>query len=147
MLKVTTRQMTKQNGSAFPFSDIQHMESGANTSDSIKKKGVTMFSLPDWNIEAITGYKPKTTFYMDFSIADKFGVDAIKDTYKRALKHWKDNVEYLTELVMVMSWKSFEHEKNPVLCELYSDLYYEADDYAMENLSGDDLEYYLDTTD
>ena len=32
----------------------------------------------DWNIEAMTGYKPITTFYMDFSIADKFGVAAIK---------------------------------------------------------------------
>ena len=25
--------------------------------------------LKDWNIEALTGYKPKTTFYTDFSIA------------------------------------------------------------------------------
>lgn len=24
-----------------------------------------------WNIEALTGYKPKTTFYEDFSIADR----------------------------------------------------------------------------
>ena len=104
-------------------------------------------SLPDWNIEAITGYKPKTTFYMDFSIADKFGVEAIKDTYKRALKNWKDNVEYLTELVMVMSWKAFEHEKNPVLCKVYSDLYCEADAFALDFLKGEDLEYYLNTTD
>lgn len=104
-------------------------------------------SLPDWNIEAVTGYKPKTTFYMDFSIADKFGVDAIKDTYKRALKNWKDNVEYLTELVMVINWKAFEHEKNLVLCKLYSDLYYEADAFALDTLKGEDLDYYLNTTD
>ena len=25
-----------------------------------------------WNIEAMTGYKPRTTFYEDFSIADHF---------------------------------------------------------------------------
>ena len=29
------------------------------------------------------GYQPKTTFWMDFSIADKFGIAAIKDTYNR----------------------------------------------------------------
>ena len=37
------------------------------------------------------GYQPKTTFWMDFSIADKFGIAAIKDTYNRAFKEWKTN--------------------------------------------------------
>ena len=37
-----------------------------------------------WNIEAMTGYKPRTTFYEDFSIADAFGGTAIRDTYCRA---------------------------------------------------------------
>ncbi len=32
------------------------------------------------------GYEQKTTFWMDFSIADKFGIAAIKDTYKRAFR-------------------------------------------------------------
>lgn len=39
-----------------------------------------------WNIEAMTGYKPKTTFYEDFSIADRFGAAAVKDTFRRSLK-------------------------------------------------------------
>ena len=38
-----------------------------------------------------TDYQPKTTFWMDFSIADKFGIAAIKDTYNRAFKGWKTN--------------------------------------------------------
>ena len=101
----------------------------------------------DWNIEAMTGYKPQTTFYTDFSIADHFGISAIKDTYKRAFEHWKHNHIYLTELAMVMSWKSFEHEHNPAYCKLYSDLYYKTDEYACENLKGDDLSYYYKTTD
>ena len=58
-----------------------------------------------WNIEAMTGYKPKTTFYEDFSIADRFGADAVKDTFRRSLKGLKHNHEYLTELAMAMSWK------------------------------------------
>lgn len=42
-------------------------------------------SIPQWNITEMTGYVPKTTFWLDFSIADKFGLNAIKDTYNRAM--------------------------------------------------------------
>lgn len=28
--------------------------------------------VPMWNIESETGYKPRTTFWQDFSIADAF---------------------------------------------------------------------------
>ena len=34
----------------------------------------------------INGYEMMTTSWQDFNIADKFGVAAIKDTYKRAYK-------------------------------------------------------------
>ena len=100
-----------------------------------------------WNIEEMTGYKPQTTFYEDFSIADMFGPRAIKDTYKRAFAEWKSNYIYLTELVMVMSWKSFEHQDNYEYCKLYSDLYYEADEYACNHLKGEEQRYYFRTTD
>ena len=39
-----------------------------------------------WNSEAEIGYKQITTFFMDFSVADKFGINAIRDTYKRVFK-------------------------------------------------------------
>lgn len=45
-----------------------------------------------WNIEAMTGYKPITTFYEDFSIADAFiwkEPNAVKDTFRRAFAGWK----------------------------------------------------------
>lgn len=42
---------------------------------------------------------------MDFTIADMCGRRAIHDTFKRAFEEWKDNYEYLTELVMVLNWK------------------------------------------
>ena len=102
-----------------------------------------------WNIEAMTGYQPKTTFWMDFSIADKFGKGAVLDTYKRAFEGWKNDVVYLTELVMVLNWKLWEHHDagNTTLAETYDKLWSEADEYAMDNLSGDDLDYYLRTTD
>ena len=102
-----------------------------------------------WNVEAITGYKPKTTFYDDFSIADAFGAAAIKDTFNRSFKYWKENVEYLTELVMVLNWKCWEHHDrgNERYMELYRELYWKADEWAVENLTGDDLSYYYNTLD
>ena len=97
----------------------------------------------------INGYETITTFWQDFSIAEMFGIDAIKDTYKRAFNEWKENYQYLTELVMVLNWKCWHYYRvgNNVYSELYSDLYYEADNYAAEHLSGDELTYYFRTTD
>lgn len=39
----------------------------------------------------INGYETITTFYEDFSIADAFGIHAIKDTYTRAFNEWKSD--------------------------------------------------------
>ena len=98
--------------------------------------------------EAFCGYKQITTFFEDFSIADNFGISAIKDTYKRAFEEWKKDYKYLTELVMVLNWKCWQHYgKNDAYSQLYSDLYYETHDYACANLEGDELTYYLRTTD
>ena len=95
----------------------------------------------------VNGYETMTTFWMDFSIADKFGVSAIKDTYNRAFKEWKNNYKYLTELVMVLNWKIWQHYKtNQAYAEVYDLLWRQADDYARENLKGDELKYFYKTT-
>lgn len=108
-------------------------------------------TIKTWNIEEETGYKPITTFYEDFSIADNFGIDAIKDTYKRAFSFCKDDYdEYksLTELAMVLNWKMWDHyNHNNAYSDLYNDLWIKTDNYAMENLKGEDLRYYCRTTD
>lgn len=103
--------------------------------------------MSDFTLE--NGYVSKTTFYSDFRIADAFGMDAVKDTYKRAFEEWKDNVEYLTELVIVLNMKCWEHyhKENFKLSALYSDLYYEARDYALDNLKDDDFQYFWKWTD
>lgn len=105
--------------------------------------------MSNWNIEEMTGYKPKTTFWQDFSIADAFGVSAIKDTYKRAFKEWKNNYEYVTELVMVLNWKLWYYYQkgNQALTKLYQELHQEADQWCCENLKGEELRYYYSTTD
>ena len=102
----------------------------------------------EWCLENL-GYETKTTFFDDFSIADNFGADAIKDTFKRALDEWKANKIYLTELVMVLNHKSwFMNDKGKEsLSKLYADLYEKADNYAITHLKGEDLQYFLRVTD
>ena len=104
--------------------------------------------LENWNIEEVTGYKPLTTFYLDFSIADHFGLTAIQDTYNRAFEEWKSNHKYITELVMVMNWKCWRwYQVKDEYSRLYSNLYYKLDEWCMDNLKGDELDYYIQTTD
>lgn len=88
------------------------------------------------------------TFYMDFTIADKFGAPAVKDTYDRAFKEWHTDYKMLTELVIALNHKIWEHyNHNNTLAQLYNDLWGQADDYAQTHLTGDALRYFYDTTD
>lgn len=107
------------------------------------------FTVKTWNIEAMTGYKPITTFYEDFSIADKFGLDAIKDTYERAFNGWKDDYKYITELVMALNWKIWEHYEahDEDKAKLYDQLWRELDNWCFDNLKDEELSYYIRTVD
>lgn len=94
------------------------------------------------------GYETKTTFYDDFTIADRFGISAVKDTFKRAFEEWKTNVEYVTELVMVLNHKIWHHYKTNIeLAKVYNELYDEANEWCWDNLKGEDLDYFYKTTD
>lgn len=106
------------------------------------------FSVKVFDSESYCGYKQQTTFYEDFGIAEHFGKDAIVDTFNRSLDMWKRNTEYLTELVMVLNWKIWEHhETKPEFAEIYNILWSTADEYAQKHLKGKDLSYYYRTTD
>lgn len=95
------------------------------------------------------GERVSTTFWQDFSIADLFGVDAIKDTYNRAFNEWKSDYKYLTELVMVLNHKIWEHyeKDNSVYTELYAKLWRETHEWAYDNLKGAELRFYIDVLD
>ena len=94
------------------------------------------------------GYESFTTFWSDFTIADAYGVGGVIDTYNRAFEGWKDDCKYLTELIMVLNHKIWHHYgKNEELAKLYDTLWKRADAWAVENLKGDDLKYYLRVTD
>lgn len=93
-------------------------------------------------------YEFQTTFWQDFTIADAFGVAAIQDTFNRAFEEWKDNYVYLTELVIVLNWKIWQwYEKDDRRGLLYDKLWRIADEYACDNLTGDELSYFYRTTD
>ena len=104
--------------------------------------------LPKWTIEEQTGYKPKTTFWEDFCIADRFGRSAVQDTFNRAFKGWRKNYIYLTEMALVLNWKIWQHYKtNEPLARLYDKLWRQIDEYACDNLKGNELNYYYHITD
>ena len=105
-------------------------------------------TLTYFDSESFCGYKQFTTFFQDFSIADLAGTKAIQNTFDRAFKEWKSQYKYLTELVMVLNWKSWEHATTrPEYSELYVDLYHKAREYALDNLKGAEFEYFFRTTD
>ena len=94
------------------------------------------------------GYEMTTTFWNDFSIADHFGTNAIKDTYNRAFGEWKDNYIYLTELVIVLNHKIWEwYQKDKRTAEVYNALWEQADEYACDNLKGEELSFFYRITD
>ena len=89
------------------------------------------------------------TFFMDFSIADVFGANAVKDTFNRAFKEWKDNYKMLTALVITLNhkiWQHYEAENNE-LALVYDKLWKEADQYAFDTLKDDELKYFIEVTD
>ena len=76
------------------------------------------------------GYNLMTTFWEDFSIADKYGVSGVKDTYRRAFSEWKDDYKFFTELTLVLNHKIWQHyESNRELAALYDRLWREAVEY------------------
>ena len=89
------------------------------------------------------------TFPMDFTIAEEFWPAAVKDTFDRAFKEWKNNIKYATALSMALNHKIREwyEKKNNKLALLYQQLREQIDGYIYENYKWDDLTYYFKITD
>jgi hypothetical protein len=99
-------------------------------------------------MEREIGYRPFTTFFEDFSIADAFGIAAIEETFTRCFESWQYDYKYMTELVLVLRWKVEEHfgDKKTYAVK-YQELGDKADEWVREHLEGDELEYYYRTID
>lgn len=103
---------------------------------------------PKWEIENQTGYRPKTDFWQLFTLADVFGVDLIKETYRDAFDSSRTSYIELTELCLVLEWKRREHteSENGPLARLYDNLYQLCAEWAADNLTGRALEYFRNAT-
>lgn len=95
------------------------------------------------------GYEVMTTFWEDFSIADHLGLKAVSRSFNRIFKEWKSDHKYLTELIIVLNVKCWKHYNSgrEEYSALYSDLYYQARDYAIKHLKGEELRYFINITD
>ena len=94
------------------------------------------------------GYDTITTFWSDFSIAERFGLTAVKATFNRAFADWKTNYKYLTGLVLVLNHKTWQHHnENQKLALLYNELWNKAYEYACDNLNGKQYEYFYKVID
>ncbi len=94
------------------------------------------------------GNEIKTMFWEDFSIAERFVLSAIQYTFNRAFKEWKEDYEFLTELVLVLNYKIWQyHEKDRSSRNSTIPFEEQTDQYAMENLKDEELSYFFDVTD
>lgn len=95
------------------------------------------------------------TFYSDFTIADRFGLMAIQDTYNRSFKAYKDNIEYLTALAMALNQKIFAwYRVDDDKTKLYNKLWRETEMFILDedkdgfkNFTREEVRYYLKVAD
>ena len=89
-------------------------------------------------------YECKTTFWNDFSIAELFGEEAVRDTYKR---DWKiGSTEQNSGWYLTIS-VGIGMRKNDTFSKLYAELWEEYHDWVLDNWKGEDLKYYLEIKD
>lgn len=103
----------------------------------------------DWRNDI---YHPISNFFVDFSIAERSGTEAIKDTYDNIISNYSDDYKLLTELVLVLeSKRNFYGIKDygSDMDKFYSKLYHDAYDYVENHLKGkvDEQKYFYLVTD
>lgn len=91
------------------------------------------------------GYELQTTFWEDFSIADRFGLEAVQDTYNRAFKEWKKDINFMTELSIVLNLKLWQHyeAQNEEFSILYDKLWRKCDNYILDHFNKNEIRQYL----
>ena len=104
--------------------------------------------IPAWSIEEQTGYKPIANYWQQLYRAANSGMDDLKRLATGLFDSAKHSYKHLTEFVMTLNWLSWEwSEKNEPMARLFCSLFRTADDYARQNLTGEELEYYFRITD
>ena len=99
-------------------------------------------------LEKEFNYKFETTFWEEFSIADQYGPEGVLEHYNLVFDQWKDNLMYLTELVLVLNWKIYQwYQVDDPLGMTYDELWKRTDGFAMDTLKGEYLHKYLSVLD
>jgi len=96
------------------------------------------------------GHERKTTFFSDLSIGEWYGLEGVRDTYKRVMSEWLNNVEYITEFIACLGIKASQWaQRNPELCDLYSHLFKIARGKFYERYANDEYakDYFFQMTD
>ena len=61
---------------------------------------------------------------------------------------WKENVDYMSELVVVLNHKIWEHySHNQILAKVYDKLWRETDDFCRKHFKGEELTKYYNYID
>lgn len=95
----------------------------------------------------------KDTFWRAFDEAEEAGRATVIEIASILYQRWRNNIEELTDLVMVINHKSWDHHYNgnDDMCNLYADLYYEyyekAIQYLEDNGREKDITYFVRTLD
>ena len=99
--------------------------------------------------ESMCGYTQRTTFWDDFTIAERFGLPAIKDTYKNAFMSWKTDVVFITELVLVLNWKMLYMDEKHMTEKsvMYYKFWVELSNWCERHLEAGAYEYFINVTD
>ena len=97
------------------------------------------------------------TFPADFAIADWYGEDAVRNTFKKVIKSWGDDYKAFTEIVLsinLLSWANDQLVKQGMTdrekwVDFYTDLYYDAQDKFYAKCGGNDeaCDYFFEMTD
>ena len=99
-------------------------------------------------LSSMTDYKPKTTFFLDLSIAECYGEKAVRETYRDVIGEWGTNIEYITEFVMCLNHKIWQlYELDEPMARLFDELWRKGVEFVEGHFEGEDLSYYYRVTD
>ena len=119
------------------------------------------------NLAEISDFRPKYTFYYDFSIAEFCEVymrdtNAVKNTFKNVLQSWGGNIKSITEVCMALNYKIWSFYYNvdshylncgeqwkEKLLNTYNELYEKCNDFIFKKYGKDNkaMEYFYRITD
>ena len=99
--------------------------------------------------ESMCGYTQRTTFWDDFTLAEKLGLPAIERIYRNAFNSWKTDVVFITELVLVLNWKMLYMDERHMTEKsvMYNKFWVELSNWWERHLEAGAYEYFINVTD